>query len=206
MPSADEVFTIAEMPGAGVPLTFIVIEPFVEFASIDPARGDRSGGRYRASVSQYRDRNLDLYSFRQWEVDLRQYLTFANELRTIALRAWTSSTFPDDGQQVPFYVQPTIGGGHSLRAYRSFRFRDRSALLLQAEYRWRLNEFMHSALFYDTGTVGPSLDDLGRLERSYGFGLRAGGRESSVFRVDVAFGGHGGHEGTRLLLRFDDVF
>ena len=77
---------------------------------------------------------------------------------------------------VPFYLQPTLGGAYSLRGFRTFRFRDRSALLLQAEYRWRINEFVEGALFYDTGAVGPELGDIGKLERDYGFGLRAGSR------------------------------
>ena len=62
---------------------------------------------------------------------------------------------------------------------------------------------MTGALFYDTGAVAPELDDIGRLERDYGFGLRAGSRSAVAVRVDVAFGGR---EGTRFLVRFDDVF
>ena len=61
----------------------------------------------------------------------------------------------------------------------------------------------HGALFYDTGAVGASLDELGRFERNYGIGLRAGSRMGSAFRIDFAFGGR---EGNRLLIRFDDVF
>ena len=94
--------------------------------------------------------------------------------------------------------------GHArLRGYRSFRFRDRSALLLQAEYRWRINELVTGALFYDTGTVARTLGDLGRFERNYGVSLRAGVDLGAAFRMDLAFGGR---EGTRLLIRFDDVF
>ena len=81
--------------------------------------------------------------------------------------------------------------------------RDRSALLLQAEYRWRINEFVTGALFYDTGAVAPELGEIGKLERDYGFGFRAGSRATVAFRLDVAFGGR---EGTRVLLRFDDAF
>ena len=76
-------------------------------------------------------------------------------------------------------------------------------MLLQAEYRWRINEFVTGALFYDTGAVGASLDELGRFQRNYGIGLRAGSRMGSAFRIDFAFGGR---EGSRLLIRFDDVF
>ena len=57
MPSSTEIFTIDEMPGVSDRGGFLVIEPFVEYASIDPAIGDHSGGRYRLSVAEYRDRN-----------------------------------------------------------------------------------------------------------------------------------------------------
>ncbi len=100
-------------------------------------------------------------------------------------------------------MQPTLGGARSLRGYRTFRYRDRTAVLLQAEYRWRINEFVTGALFYDTGAVGASPDALGRFERNYGIGLRAGHRMGSAFRIDFAFGGR---EGNRLLIRFDDAF
>ena len=203
IPSTDEIFGPAEVPGLEIQPAFGVIEPFVEFATLDRAIEDRAGGRYRVNVTRYADRDLDQFSFNQWNVDLRQFIPFVHDTHTLALRAWASSSDPLDGDSVPFYLQPTLGGSRSLRGYRTFRFRDRSALLLQAEYRWRINEFVTGALFYDTGAVAPELGDIGRLERDYGFGLRAGSRSAVALRMDVAFGGR---EGTRFLVRFDDVF
>jgi Omp85 superfamily domain len=203
LPSTDEIFGPAEVPGLDSQPSFGVIEPFVEFATFDRAIDDRAGGRYRVTFTRYADRDLDQFSFNRWDVDLRQFIPFVHDTHTLALRGWASSSDPAGGDAVPFYLQPTLGGSRSLRGYRTFRFRDRSALLLQAEYRWRINEFVTGALFYDAGAVAPRLDDIGRLERDYGFGLRAGSRATVVMRVDVAFGGR---EGTRFLVRFDDVF
>ena len=124
-------------------------------------------------------------------------------LGLFALRAFAASASADDGNEVPFFLQPTLGGAQTLRGFRSFRFRDESALLLQAEYRWRINELIAGALFYDTGAVARRLGDIGTLERDYGIGMRVGGRNGVSFRADLAFGGS---DGTRLLLRFDDVF
>jgi hypothetical protein len=203
MPSSIDVFSPDEMPGAADRPTFVVIQPFLEFATVDRAVNDRSGGIYRFSVAQYRDQDLDRYSFVRWEADVRHYLSFAKDTRAIALRAVAASARPDADQEVPFYIQPTIGGARTLRGYRTFRYRDRAAVLLQAEYRWRINEFVTGALFYDAGAVGASPDELGRFERNYGIGLRAGTRMGSAFRLDFAFGGR---EGNRLLIRFDDAF
>ena len=155
MPSTDEIFGPEEVPGLDAQPAFGVIEPFVEFATLDRAIDDRAGGRYRVTFTRYADRDLDQFSFNRWDVDLRQFIPFVHDTHTLALRAWVSSSDPSDGNSVPFYLQPTLGGSRSLRGFRTFRFRDRSALLLQAEYRWRINEFVTGALFYDTGAVAP---------------------------------------------------
>ena len=42
---------------------------------------------------------------------------------------------------VPYFLMPSVGGGDSLRAYSSFRFRDRHSLLLQGEFRWIPNRY-----------------------------------------------------------------
>jgi len=203
MPSADALFDPSTLPGFGAEPQYFLTEQFIEFATRDRAINRRAGGEYRVTAAHYQDRQGDRASFRRWEADLRQFITFEKDTRSIALRAFAASVTPTQGGEVPYYLQPTLGGAQTLRGYRSFRFRDRSALLLQAEYRWRINAFVQGALFYDTGAVAARLKDLGGLERDYGFGLRAGGRMGSAFRFDVAFGGR---EGRRYLLRFDDAF
>ncbi len=125
MPSSTDVFSPGEMPGVADRPTFVVMQPFVEFATVDRAVNDRTGGIYRLSVAQYRDQGLDRYSFVRWEADVRHYFSFVKDTRTIALRAWSASTHPDADQDVPFYMQPTLGGARSLRGYRTFRYRDR---------------------------------------------------------------------------------
>jgi hypothetical protein len=203
MPSADDVFAPAEMPGFNERPAFVVFEPFVEYQNTDHPLNPWAGGRYRVSFSRYSDRELERFSFNRWNADVRQYIPFFHATRTIALRLSLASTDPGDGNDVPFYLQPTLGGAYSLRGFPTFRFRDRSAALVQAEYRWRVNEFVTGALFYDTGAVGRGLGDLGDFERDFGFGLRVGSRAGVVLRTDLVFGSG---EGTRLLIRFDNVF
>lgn len=203
MPSTDEIFTPADVPGLSAQPGFTVLEPFAEFSNAHPPLKPTTGGRYRVSWARYSDRDLDSFSFSRWDADLRQFIPFFHETRTIALRALISSADPDSGHEVPFYLQPTLGGGTTLRGFRTFRFRDRSAALLQAEYRWRINEFVWGAIFYDTGAVAPRLGDLGRFEKDYGIALRAGGPNAVALRIEAAFGSG---EGTRFLFKFDNVF
>ena len=203
MPSTDELFSPLDVPGLAQQSTFTMVEPFVEFSTTQPPLNPTSGSRVRLTYARYHDRDLDRFSFQRWEVDARQFIPFFNDTRTIALRVLISSADPEGGNDVPFYLQPVLGGAYTLRGFRSFRFRDRSVALAQAEYRWRVNELVHGAIFYDTGAVARTLDDLGRLERDYGFGVRVGGRAGVALRADIVFGSG---EGTRYLIRFDNVF
>ena len=58
-----------------------------------------------------------------------------------------------DGQQMPFFMLPSLGGGSTLRGYSSWRFRDQNSLLLQAEWRIMVNRYLDMAFFYDAGKV-----------------------------------------------------
>jgi hypothetical protein len=203
MPSTEEVFGFRGVPGLLQQTTFTLVEPFLEFSTADPPLNPVSGVSLRSSFSRYSDRDADRYSFRRVDVDARAYIPFFQRTHTIALRTWIAEARPQSGHEVPFYLQPTLGGSYSLRGFRTFRFRDQSVALVQAEYRWRINELVSGALFYDTGAVAARLGDLGTLERDYGFGIRAGGRGGVAFRADVALGSG---EGTRILLRFNNVF
>ena len=203
MPSTEDVFRFRGVPGLDQQSALTLVEPFVEFSTADPPLNPVSGVSVRSSFSRYSDRDADRYSFHRTDLDARAYVPFFQRTHTIALRTWIAEARPESGHEVPFYLQPTLGGSYSLRGFRTFRFRDRSVALFQAEYRWRINELVTGALFYDTGAVAARLGDIGRLERDYGFGLRAGGRGGVAFRADVALGSG---EGTRILVRFNNVF
>jgi outer membrane protein assembly factor BamA len=137
-------------------------------------------------------------------VKLQQYVPLGNRYRVIALRADGVFTDANDGYQVPFYLQPTLGGAKDLRGFREFRFQDQNSLLLGAEYRWEAWWALDAALFVDAGTVAQARRDLSlrEMEASYGFGLRFHSNRAFVARLDLAFS----REGFVPLLRFDHVF
>jgi outer membrane protein assembly factor BamA len=171
----------------------------------EPRGNPRSGGRYVFSYSIYDDRDLSRYSFRRFDVDLQQYFPMFQQRRVIALRAMTSMSDADAGQEVPFYLMRTLGGPDDLRGFRQYRFRDRNLLLLQAEYRWEVFTAMDAAIFYDAGKVSARRRDLNfdGLERDYGIGMRFGGDNGVFLRVEGAFGSR---DGKHLVLRFGNVF
>jgi outer membrane protein assembly factor BamA len=111
----------------------------------------------------------------------------------------------EEGGEVPFYFQRTLGGPDDLRGFRRFRFRDRNLLLLQAEYRWEIFTAVDGAIFYDTGKVASRSEDLtlDDLESNYGIGFRFGTSNGIFLRIEGAFGSAGGKH---YVFRFGHVF
>lgn len=169
-----------------------------------PLAGASRGGRVQISHAWFHDRDLDRFSFRQTTVDVQQHVPFLNGHRVWSMRALGVSTDAAEGQQVPFYLMPALGGSNRGRGFPTFRFRDRSLLLLQTEYRYVVNSFVGAALFVDAGQVTPGLRDFSwsQFSTSYGFGLRLGARGSAALRLDLAFGG----ERPRLVLGLGHAF
>ena len=204
-PTTQVLFTEGTAPGLVQQPDFMRYEGFVRVDYRDFPLAPRRGGHYLVSFSKYADRDFDRYSFRRFEIDAQQYVPFLHRHRILALRTLVSLSDPDTGNEIPFYLQRTLGGAYTLRGFRAFRFRDRHALLMQAEYRFLVNNFVTGALFYDAGKVAHRAEDLdfSDLEKDYGFGVRLGSNAGVAIRLDIAFGSG---EGARYLLRFNNVF
>jgi outer membrane protein assembly factor BamA len=116
-----------------------------------PAPGyARRGGFYAVTAHDYRDRD-DRFGFRKVDYEVVQHFPILRESWVISLRGLAETAFSRDGQEVPYYLLPHLGGGSTLRGFDSWRFRDRDKLLLQAEWRIMANRYMDTAVFYDAG-------------------------------------------------------
>lgn len=203
-PSTEELFG-AGVPGLSAQPDFLRSQAAAAFDWRDNPQHPKAGGRYAAQFSDFRDQNLDAYSFRQLDLDLQQYVPLPTRHRVIALHAAAVFTDPrESGQEVPFYFQPTLGGAQALRGFREFRFQDRNSVLLSAEYRWEAWWALDGALFVDAGMVAARRRELSlrSFDRSYGFGLRFHSNSAFVARLDFAFSS----EGFVPLLRFEHAF
>jgi outer membrane translocation and assembly module TamA len=164
----------------------------------------------------YSDRELDRFSFRRLDVEAQQRFALFGPLRRLTLHGWLSTTDTDAGDDVPFYLQQTLGGKWNLlgvheeligsdgsqatlRGFRNFRFRDRHLLLLQAEYRIPVWGPLDATVFAETGKVTSRREDLDLtgLKRSVGFSLSVMRGPATAARVDVGFGGG---EGVQVFL------
>ncbi|HUF46230.1 MAG TPA: BamA/TamA family outer membrane protein [Vicinamibacterales bacterium] len=205
VPSIETRFDDDSAPGLDQQPAFDRFGLAVRVDATDESLGSRTGSRLDVAWRRYVDRDLDTYSFDHWILDGRQYVPILTGARTLAVRARFEHLAPAAGATVPFYLRPTLGGPDSIRGLRSYRFRDRTLALLQAEYRWPVNAFLGGVFFYDAGTVadGPSRLTLRSFTHDFGLGLRMGFLSQSFLRAEVAFGGT---DGTALVLRFGDVF
>ena len=124
-----------------------------------------------------------------------QHVPLLREAWVLSFRGLVETTSLKNDQQIPFFMLPALGGGSDLRAFSSWRFRDRNSLLLQAEWRVMVNRFLDMAVFYDAGKVtaqpqrpeSPRLEDRRRFRISVpwaaghaaAYRLRAGQRKAS---------------------------
>jgi hypothetical protein len=204
-PSIETLYDDSQAPGLLAQPDYLYGEGFAELDYRDEPGNARSGGYYLMSWRAYSDSDLDRYSFREFTVHGRQFFPIFDKKRVFAVQTELVSTTPQSGHQVPFYMQPTLGGSHALRGVKDYRFRDRSVFHLNVEYRWEAFSALDMALFTDFGTVAPRVADLdfGDLTPSYGIGLRFNTASHVFYRVDVATGAA---EGWHFNLKFSNAF
>lgn len=187
--SIEERFSPADTPGlAASNFTYINSSARAAIDSRRPLGYSGRGGLYRLQVDDYRELDNELHSFRSMEAEALQLIPILRANWVIALRGLATLTDTGEGQAVPYFMLPSLGGGSTLRGYPDFRFRDRQRLLMNAELRWTPARFLDMALFYDTGKVAARAADLDLedLKSSYGIGMRLIGMSGYALRVEVA--------------------
>lgn len=159
------------------------------------------GSLYHASAGAY-VADEQRYSFQRYEVEGLQALPLFDRWMVVVLHGWGLFTHASPGQEVPFYLMPSLGGSYTLRGYSNYRFHDRHLLLASAESRWPIFTHLDGAVFVDAGTVAARVGDLGLDKTGYGFGLRVHNHRSTLARLDVAHT----DEGWRVMFRSSDPF
>ena len=204
-PTIEERFDDSTAPGLAVQPDYNYAGGFAEVDYRDEPGNARAGGFYSVALRRYSDRDFDRYSFTSMDLLFQQFVPIFDKKRVFAFQAGVITTSAGDGQQVPFFMQPTVGGGRTLRSVVDYRFRDNNALWLNAEYRWEAFGLLDMALFTDWGKVAPTASDLDLtdLKRAYGIGFRFNTPQAVFFRFDI---GTGAGEGVRYIFKFSKVF
>lgn len=204
-PSIEERFVDAAAPGLLEQPDYLYTDLFATLDTRDQPGNARDGAYIGVLWRRWNDLDLERYNFDSVDVDVQHFLPIFDKKRVFASRFQLLTTTAGDGQEVPFYFQPTIGGSDTLRSVADFRFRDRNGLLANFEYRWEAFSGLDMALFSDFATMAPRLSDLefGRIRGAYGIGLRFNTYKAVFLRFDVAAGGS---EGIRTFLKFSTAF
>lgn len=147
----------------------------------------RRGGLYSIALNDYRDAD-DRFGFRRVDAEIVQLLPILKEHWVLAFRGLVQTTDADDGQFVPYYLLPTLGGARRHRGYSDFRFQDRHMMLVSGEYRWTPSRVLDMALFVDAGKVTRDRSDLDfdGLKTAWGIGFRIHGPTFTPVRIDIA--------------------
>jgi hypothetical protein len=205
VPSIEEVFDPSTVPGLFIDGRFMRTGIFVQVDWRDNPGGPRYGGNYKLEWTQYWDMtDADQFNFRQIDAVIDQYWPYSNRTRVFALHLQGTYTFAADGQQVPFYLQPTLGGNDDLRSYQRYRFHANNRFYLNFEHRWHSFAGMDVAVFVDAGKVANEARLLYRenLRLSAGIGFRFKIAETVIMRIDQAYG----NEGYRFMWTFNNIF
>ena len=176
------IFPNTTVPGLGAPQTWI------EFDLREKSTFPAPGVVGRLSVHRFEDTELSLYDFKRVVGDVAAYIPLGYRNRMIALRARTSHSTSDEGNEVPFFLMETLGGAETVRGFDAFRFRDQRNLLLSAEYRWEVWTYTDFTVFFDAGKVFSARSDFDfdDLYTGYGFGIRVHTPSGLTFRIDIA--------------------
>jgi hypothetical protein len=206
-------FSAASAPGIRSKTTYIVPGLSMSYTSPDVLYG--FSGEGRASYEAYEA--LDGGKFTFDRVEARMALHYGIEDQPFSQATFPyvrallgSSRFtadanlvisePRSGNAVPFYLQPTVGGGdiHNenwLRSYTSYRFTGPNTVAYGLTYERRLIDPFGFSVFGEWGKVGLNPGDLDFAHLKYsvgvGFSLRLGGR--AVVEFSIAWGGGEGY-------------
>jgi len=192
--SIEDVYTPSTAPGLGENPAYVHTTISAGYDWRPGAGYARRGGLYEVALHRYSD-GADTNSFDRLDAQVVQHLPILRENWVVSLRGQLQTTL-DDADQVPYFLLPSLGSGSTLRAYSSWRFRDRHSMLFSGEWRWIPNRLgVDMALFYDAGMVANRFEALsvGDLITNVGVGIRFHSPVATPLRIELAKGREGLH-------------
>jgi hypothetical protein len=204
IPPADRIYNIANARGIDRQTDFLTGGFFVEYEGRDEPGDPHDGMLVSTKFQNVNGSRRALGGFNQYNLEFQYYRPFWNRRRVLAFRAKTAMTTPHENTFVPFYLEPSLGGGDDLRGFSSFRFHDENSMVATIEYRWTLIPVLDMALFTDAGRVYADADQLSLrgMKTDFGFGMRVRSGNTVPVRFDIGFS----REGTQFWLVLANIF
>jgi Omp85 superfamily domain len=187
----EEAYTPLTAPGLGADPSYVHGSGVAAIDWRSSPGYTRSGGYYGVAFHEYIDTD-QTFSFKRLDLNLVQHLPIYRETWVVSLRSRVQTTL--DGEDlIPYFMMPSLGSGSTLRAYSSWRFRDRHSILTSVEWRWIPDRPFDIAVFADAGKVVPRTQDLNLkdLRGDVGIGIRFHGPKTTPLRIEVANGTDG---------------
>lgn len=201
-PTTEERFNEDEAPGLERPPDYVRLSTQLFFDFRDESGNPHKGWMLAVIGERFLDQSEDSFSFGRIGFDARGFLPLGSAQRILALRAAYLTDHASGGDQVPFFMQESLGGSHTLRGYDSFRFRGERVQLYQFEYRWEPAAFWELALFTDAGSAASEGTTFENLHWDYGIGMRFKTYRDVILRFEIAFSS----ETTRYYIRSSTSF
>ena len=203
-PSTEEAFDDMTAPGLTNPPNYLRWGSQLFLDHRDEPGNPHQGFMVALAYARFDDRTEGRFSFDRYGLDARAFVPLGSPQRVLALRSALLIDEADSGNVVPFFMQRSLGGSHTLRGFDSFRWRGPKVMLYQAEYRWEPLSFWDLDMFVDAGAVGGAVESLSfeNLEVDWGFGTRFKTYRDIVVRFEIAFS----NETTRYYVRGSTSF
>lgn len=195
LPSVEEAFSPDELPGYAEEPDYFLYSAFAAFDFRDDPSDPTRGTVVELQSTRYRDRGFDRFHFDEVSIEAHHFVPL-NYRMVLASRVKGLFTRTADGQQIPFYLLPTLGGTGSLQAFENDRFRDRHSFLVTGELRYHATPELRLEVFLDVGQVFPSFGEFRISELEFGTGLGARYKMGDKVLVGVSLGV--GREGARI--------
>ena len=192
VPSVEEVYTPGTLTGLGAKPVYLHSQATVGFDRRPAAGYARRGGYLGVTFHDFNDPD-DVFGFKMIDYEAIEHIPVLREAWVLSFRGFVETTSLKANQSIPFFMLPALGGGSDLRAFSSWRFRDRNSLLLQAEWRVMVNRFVDMAVFGDFGKVTAHRSELNfdGLKSDGGLGFRFHGPVATPLRIEIAKGAEG---------------
>jgi hypothetical protein len=200
-PSIGQIFNSTNTPALNTSTAFFVYGAGINWRHpIDPCLQCWYRTDFTADFRDYVEGSGAPYSFMRFDVTwVQAFNLFPRgpvDLGIFSVTGRLVESFTANGNQVPFYLQPTLGGTDInnldvLRSYRDYRFRAPNALAFQAEYTHRIVDPLGALFFYDVGKVALTGSDLdmNHMKHSFGLGFTLSAGNSVFFKLYYAWGG-----------------
>jgi hypothetical protein len=172
----------------------------LEIDSRDDEYFPRNGWLWKADARFYRDAFGSDFDTETFKISANNYLPM-RERDVLATRLVLRAT----GEDAPFFILSTFGGGTDLRGYPGGRYRDRMMYALQSEYRWQVNDRWILTGFAGFGEVTGSVSDFGEdFLPAAGIGARfvISQKHSVSLSADIAVG----NDGTEFYFGIGEAF